>query len=124
VIEPKSRMIDRQQRQRAVAEWVEETFGKDQAKSQRIRCLRFIEEAFELVQSLNLSKHECIKVANAVYKRKSGAPIQELGGVGITLLALADSIGHDADCAESMELNRVLSKDKAHFQKRNAEKIK
>ncbi len=47
---------------------------------------------------------------------------QELGGVGVTTLALAAAAGVDADCCELSEVHRVLSKPLEHFTARNAAK--
>lgn len=115
-------MVDRADRQIEVAKWVAETFTNEQLMNQRVRCLRFIEEAFELVQALGLSKEAVVSVMDMTYSREPGVPTQEFGGVGITLLALATSCGVNADDLEERELKRVLSKPKEHFRKRNEEK--
>lgn len=115
-------MVDRADRQIAVAKWVDETFGRDNLMDIRIRAMRFIEEAFELVQSFGLPKEDVLKVMEMTYSREPGVPVQEFGGVGVTLLAMATACGINADDCEERELKRVLSKPKEHFRKRNEEK--
>jgi hypothetical protein len=62
------------------------------------------------------------KLIDYIYAKEPGKLFQELGGLGITVLALAAAAGLSADDAETTELNRVLSKPLAWFHARNKAK--
>lgn len=113
---------DRLVRQIKVANWVEEAFGLQQARSVEYRGLRFVEEAIELAQSCDCKLETLHQLIDHIYSRPKGDLRQELGGVGLTLLALANAAGMSADAAEQEELERVLSKPLEMFKKRNEEK--
>lgn len=113
---------DRLVRQIKVANWVKEAFGLQQARSVEYRGLRFVEEAIELAQSCSCKKETLHRLIDHIYSRPAGELFQELGGVGLTLLALASAAGLSADWAEQAELERVLSKPLEMFKKRNEEK--
>jgi len=51
--------------------------------------------------------HELVRY---VFERPAGSVGQELGGIGVTALALAATAGLSADEEEFREVNRVLSK--------------
>lgn len=114
--------IPRQERQNKVAKWVVEAFGEEQANSIPHRGVRFFEESTETVQSAGVSVEMAHKIVDYVFSRPVGMLWQELGGTGITLLALAEAAGYDADIEENRELERVLSKSIDHFKNRNKEK--
>jgi SpoVK/Ycf46/Vps4 family AAA+-type ATPase len=57
-----------------------------------------------------------------VWERPKGVLSQEIGGSGLTLLALAAAAALDADTCEQAELDRVLAKSDDHFKERNAVK--
>lgn len=109
---------DRDSRQFQVIRWCADTFGFGVATDGRERAKRFLEEAIELAQACGISFDELEDVAAHVYSKPVGDIAQEIGGVGVTLLALAHNFGFSADEAERKELDRVLSKDPAHFRAR------
>lgn len=113
----------RSARQHRVNAWCAEAFGSDHAASVPERALRLIEEAVEAAQAAGINSVMAHRLVDHVYSRPAGELEQELGGVGLTLLALASAAGMDADHAEQQELNRVLSKPASHFTARNAAKI-
>jgi NTP pyrophosphatase (non-canonical NTP hydrolase) len=115
-------MSVRDNRQIVVQNWVNDAFGLEQARSIEYRALRFFEEAVELAQATGASQKMLERILDYVYSRPPGAVRQELGGVGLTLLALASAIGVSADGAEQDELARVLAKPIEHFTRRNEEK--
>lgn len=114
----------RGERQRAVYDWALACFGEEHVTSLPQRALRLLEEAIEAYQAvggpIDLA-HNCVDV---VFSRKVGELYQELGGIGVTLLALAQAAGLDANKAEYDEVQRVLSLPPEHFRKRNEEKNK
>jgi len=88
----------------------------------RERVMRVLEEALELAQAEGVTSEEAHRLTEYVFGRPLGDPLQELGGVRLTLLGYAAARGVSADEAELTELQRVLSKDPEHFRRRNAEK--
>lgn len=57
-----------------------------------------------------------------VYGREVGELRQEIGGVGITLLSLAELAGIDADEAEKEEMLRVFAISKEKWKEREQRK--
>lgn len=86
------------------------------------RGLRLLEEAAEAAQACGVASDQAGRVVDVVFSRPVGEIAQELGGVGVTTLALAAAAGVDADDCEHNEVVRVLTKDPEHFRRRNAEK--
>lgn len=109
-------------RQATVGNWAVRAFGELEAKSLPQRGIRLLEEAAEAAQSTGVSKDMAIQMIEYVWSRPAGALSQEMGGVGVTLLALAEAILLSADACESDEVARVLSKPVEHFAQRNATK--
>ncbi len=112
-------MESRETRQSTVAEWCRNAFG---ASSLRQRGIRLLEEAAEAAQTCDVDVDMAHRLLDYVWSRPKGALAQELGGVGLTTLALAEAAGLSADGCERAEVQRVLSKPLEHFRKRNQEK--
>ena len=74
--------------QHRVSKWIAKCFSKRIANAKRERVFRFLEEALELAQSLDLTEVEAKSVVDYVYGRDIGRPHQEVGGVMVTLAAL------------------------------------
>lgn len=108
----------RDDRQDEITQWVIRCFG-EKAMSLTERANRFLEEAFELYQASGMSKEQALRLLDYVYARPVGEPGQEIGGVGISLLALAEALNVSADAEEFEELSRVLSKPPKHFRDRH-----
>jgi hypothetical protein len=108
----------RDERQARVYQWVTETFGLPNANVHE-RVLRLFEEVTELAQAELIGPDELNAIVAHVFSKPTGAPEQELGGVGTTLLAYAASKGLSADALEQAELDRVLAIDPEHFRKRH-----
>jgi hypothetical protein len=89
--------------------WLDAPFAPSVAWSTNERNHRFLEEALELVQSLGLERVWAHRLVDYVYDRDAGQPFQELGGVLVTLHALADHHGMDAEDAAEIELARCWS---------------
>lgn len=70
---------------------VKEAFGLQSFKDPIERGARFIEESFELLQSVDYPKEHIIELLEYVYSRKKGTFSDELGDVGMTLIAFASS---------------------------------
>ena len=93
--------------QSRVSAWTAACFGDGEENGLSIRIHRFFEEATELAQSLGCSKSEVLQLVEYVYARPTGEPMQEVGGVMVTLAALCHAANLAmADCGER-ELTRV-----------------
>jgi hypothetical protein len=68
---------------------------------------RFLEEALELVQSTGCTASEAHQLVDYVFNRPIGEPAQELGGVMVTLAALANASNLNMDIAAETELLRA-----------------
>lgn len=112
---------ERDTRQVKVLEWVREVFG-DVALAVEERVTRVVEEVVELAQAEGVSREQVLHVVDHVYGRKRGEVFQEVGGVGVTLLAYCQVRGISADYAERQELHRVLGLPAERFRARQAVK--
>lgn len=104
-------------------EWGVRSFGWQHMQDDKVRALRFAEEAIELVQSIGLDKDHVHKLVDVVYSRPHGDVHQEMGGCMVTLAVLGRVFGMSVDEAMYREMLRVLSKSPEHFAKRNEEKM-
>lgn len=109
----------RDERQLAVHGWCIAAFGDNHAHSIPQRGIRLAEEAIETAQACGCDKEMVHRLVDHIYSKPAGELFQEIGGVGITLLALAEASGHSAEAAEKAELQRILSKPPSHFTARN-----
>lgn len=109
-------------RQEIAVRWATRCFGPDHVNSPEQRAVRFLEEAIELYQATGADREMALKLVNFVFDRPVGDVENELGGVGLTLLLIANATGHDADAAEEKELLRVLEKPRGEFAARNQKK--
>lgn len=112
----------RDERQKQVADWCAAAFGQDQASSIEQRGIRLLEEAIEAYQACGASADMAHKMVDYIFARPAGTIAQELGGVGVTALALANAAGVSADECEAKEVARVLAKPLTHFAARNQAK--
>jgi NTP pyrophosphatase (non-canonical NTP hydrolase) len=117
-------LTSRAYRQSKAGEWVTNAFGDNDADVDYIgqRGLRVVEEALELGQAVKVPREMVHKLVDAVYDKPVGELAQEMGGVSITLLALAHFAEFDIDEIEVQELMRVLDKPLSHFRARNKAK--
>jgi hypothetical protein len=109
----------RDDRQQQVAEWCAAAFGAEHQASVPQRGLRMLEEAIEAYQATNGDPAVAHKLIDYIFAKEPGELFQELGGLGVTTLALAAAAGMSADNAEQTEVERVLSKPLKHFWARN-----
>jgi len=117
------RAATRDERQTAVFDWCHRAFGTTVSVDDLAeRGRRFLEEAIELFQANGGTVEELIKVSGIVFGRPVGEVHQEIGGVMVTLYALAEVLGLSVEECEVAEIDRVLSKPIEHFQARQREK--
>lgn len=94
--------------QARVDRWMQLCFGQGISRDRAERNHRFLEEALELVQSLDCTRSEAHQLVDYVFDREVGETPQEIGGVMVTLAALCTAAGYDMDAAGEMELERIL----------------
>src|ERR1700689_974373 len=93
--------------QERVQDWLRACFTTEICRDRVQRNHRFLEEALELVQSLDCTASEAHQLVDYVFGRPVGEPTQELGGTIITLHALASANNMDVVAAGEIELVRV-----------------
>lgn len=118
-------MIERDFRQRLVQDWLARAFGPvlDRHADPRERARRVLEEALEFFQSVEGSKHEAYTLVDRTFGRPPGQPLEELGQLGITLLAAGVGLGASADVQERMQLEAIMDKPPAYYTDRMSLKI-
>lgn len=109
----------RASRQNRVGDWIVKMFGPSSLADRKERISRLLEEVFELAQAEDYPREYVARILRHVYDKPKGNPEQEIGGVGVTLLAYAQAVGLDADQAEELEVQRIESKTIDHFRKRH-----
>lgn len=98
--------------QKSVWQWCRETFDGIAAwETDKERAYRFFEEAGELFQAIGMTREDAIKVVDYVYGRPDGQVSQEIGGVMITLLALASQQGLNVAHCTRIEHDRITQPD-------------
>ena len=111
-----------------VEAWVRKTFGDKIMDSALERGLRVLEEAIELYQvqarAGNPDKTRAIAHAlvDAVFDKPPGVLAQEVGGLGVTLLALCAHHDMRLDSATRAEIDRIQSADRDKI--RSKQKLK
>ncbi len=93
-----------------VQPWLLQCFGAEIANDKVERSHRFLEEALELVQSIGCTQSEAHQLVDYVFGRPVGDPVQETGGVMVTLAALCLANGIDMQAAGDGELARIWDK--------------
>lgn len=111
----------REQRQARAYAWVKDVFGEEVAQVPE-RVARLLEEVIELAQSEGIPQEQIGKLVNHVYAKPVGRPEQEVGGVGLTLLAYCEAKGLSAEQSEVDELTRVRASDPEQFRERHNRK--
>lgn len=86
--------------------WVVSTFGP-QSMDVKERCLRFLEEAIEVSQSLELPRDQVHSLVDYVYDRPAGDPLAEIRGASAALLALCHKTSVDFEKGVLLELDRI-----------------
>jgi len=93
-----------------VQDWLKACFDEPVVSGRAPRNRAFLEEALELVQSLDLKREEAHAMVDYVFDRDAGEPTQEVGGVLLTLAPLCTAAGIDMIGAGETELARVWTK--------------
>lgn len=109
---------ERFDRQIAILQWANATFGAETADITGERIRRFLEEAIELAQAVGLEQEEVENMVEYVFARPAGAVAREIGQVGVSLLALAEHLNVNAEHEERTEFERIISLPADHWQAR------
>lgn len=109
-------------RQKKVMSWALENFGPVAANRDE-RAARLLEEAIEIAQIQGLSIPLIQRIAEHVYSRPPGRLGQEIGGVAITLEALAENAGFSVEEEAGHELARILALPKEWWKRKHAGKV-
>lgn len=90
-----------------VQPWMMACFGAEISADRIERNHRFLEEALELVQSLGCTASEAHQLVDYTFSRAAGEPMQEVGGVMVTLAALCLAADMDMHRCGEAELARI-----------------
>ncbi len=96
--------------QSRVGEWMKACFGDLVTYDRAERNFRFLEEALELAQACGATVDDARQLIEYVFNRPVGEPMQEVGGVMVTLAALCNAHAIHLDEAQEAELQRVWAK--------------
>ena len=114
--------VARWERQSRIVAWIERTFGP-QSMDKRERAERFLEEAIELAQACDITSERAFEIMAHVFAKPPGRPVQEIGNVSLTLLALGARLCTNVDDAERHELERVEALPREHWTARHDRKV-
>lgn len=96
--------------QDGVTNWLVACFGEVAATDRAERTHRFLEEALEFGQALGCTREEALQLVDYVFGRPPGEPVQEAGGVLLTLAGACHAHSLDMQAAGNAELARVWEK--------------
>lgn len=96
-------------RQLRVGALVRALFGSQSGRDQTSRSQWLLEHTLRAVRAAGVSREAAHRMLDAVYDGPEGLLTNELGGVGVALLALAEAAGVSADELEGEELDLLLS---------------
>lgn len=108
--------------------WVRSRFGDKVFEDREERGLRVFEEAAELLQSIGSSKgsgdlrERAHALVDRVFDRPIGEVNQEIGGLGVTLLALCARVGVRLDSLVDTEIARIHEADSEQFRRKQTDK--
>jgi hypothetical protein len=92
--------------QERVEAWLDACFPQAVRSNRSERTHRFLEEALELAQANGCSRADALALVDYVFGRPQGDPVQEVGGVMVTLASLCSATGLNMDQAGDIELSK------------------
>lgn len=108
--------------QAAVLEWVGRSFGEACTTDHAERGGRMLEEAIELAQACGVDHEAATRLVDHIYRRPVCLPSQEVGGLMITIYALAEMLGIDMNNVAAAEWQRICEMPADYWDKKHAEK--
>mgnify|MGYP001115441428 CR=1 FL=1 len=107
--------------QKAILTWAKTNFGAI-AYKQEERVLRFLEEAVELCQALDLPKEKITHLVDVVYNKEKGPVAKELTDVQLNLYALAEHLKYPLQKESEEAFLYCLSRDQTFWRERQEKK--
>ena len=105
--------------QAVIEQFVRTRFGDKVMDNKEERAARVLEEAIELFQvdarDPKEGRAKAHKLIDVVFDKKVGDRKQEIGGLGVTLLALCAAHEHRLDELVKTEIARIMSMSPDHF---------
>ncbi|RWB09304.1 MAG: hypothetical protein EOQ39_18950 [Mesorhizobium sp.] len=105
--------------QHRVSQFLKDCFTDDPVVRPKVRVYRFLEEALELAQAMEVSKEDAAKLVDYVFGRPVGDVKQEMGGVVFTLVGVANALGmniiqegHDSVTEAYGRIEKIRAKSK------------
>lgn len=99
--------------------FLRDAFPENRVVDPKVRAFRFLEEAMELAQSLDVTEEQAADLLHYVFDRPKGDVKQELGGCVMTLVATANALdmdfvtsGFDAITEARDRIPAIRAKDK------------
>lgn len=117
-----SRVTDVLAAQVRVSNWIRSNFGSDAMDLQE-RATRVLEEAIELAQAEGVRIGDVNLLTAHVYAKPAGEPSQEVGGIGVCLLAWAGATDRELWPLIETEIDRIHTKTADHFRARHQVKV-
>jgi hypothetical protein len=90
-----------------IAGWVRSRLGEKALMDRQERAARLVEEAIELAQAEGVPEIRIVNVARRVYDRPVGEVEQEIGGIGVCLLAYCHASGFNFVTLTDREVTRI-----------------
>lgn len=114
--------MNRDERQGLVRDWINRVFGPVLVSpaDPLERARRVLEEALELYQSVGGKEADVPVLVQRTFSRPVGQWQEELGQLGVTLLAFNNE---PVDMLERMEVRKLLNKPTDYYTLRMAKKI-
>lgn len=109
--------------QTRTARLVREVWGSHALESTQERALRCLEEALELAQAADISYLRVGNLAAHIYSRPPGELRQELAGLGVTALAMAENLDANLGHLIERELGRIATTDIATLRRKHHLKV-
>lgn len=107
-----------------VGAWVRSRLGTAVLMDRRERAARLVEEAIELAQAEGVSEVSIRNIAKRVYSREVGEVKQEVGGVGVCLLAYCYATDLDFVALTKREVDRIEKVPMEKTQEKHDAKVK
>ena len=109
-------------RPKEILKWAVSNFGPVAANRDE-RAARVAEEAIEIAHAEGVSVDALWRIVGRVYSRPIGHIAQEIGGLGVTLEALAENVGLSTEIETEREFQRIIGLPKEWWEQRHAEKV-
>ncbi len=90
-----------------IAAWVRSRLGTEVLMDRQERAARLVEEAIELAQAEGVPEIRVVNIARRAYERPVGEVEQEVGGIGVCILAYCYAADLDFLALTDREVKRI-----------------